>query len=335
MKRIVATAPNRIDLGGGTLDIPPLSQILAGSLTVNLAIAIPSEAEIAGSDGPFRFRSDDLDREVELEDLGAAEVEPGFELILEAVRALGPPGPVDVRTSCRAPRGSGLGASSALTICILGAMAHYLGRPRTMADLIRIAAAVEIRVLGVPTGQQDHHAAALGGALALHWWPSGIRVERLPLSTGFQARLEESILLSYTGAPHSSGETNWGVVRAAVDGKRRTRAALEDIREIAVKIRDAFLSEDVRRIGRLIGQDARCRKKLSADVVPTEIGRVMEEARLAGALGSRLSGAGGGGCLVTFVEPDQKADVQKVLSDGGFLPLRWSLSRTGMRIGVR
>ena len=67
-------------------------------------------------------------------------------------------------------------------------------------------------------------------------------------------------------------------------------------------------------------------------MVPTEIGRVMEEARTAGALGSRLSGAGGGGCLVTFVEPDHREDVRKVLSDAGFLPLRWSISRDGLTI---
>ena len=332
MSRVRVRAPNRIDLGGGTLDIPPLWQVLPGSLTVNLAITIETEVEIAATDGPYRLRSDDLDRRVELADLGAAPAESGFELVIEALRALPPDGPVEVRTNNRAPRGSGLGASSALSIALLAGLAHLGRRPRTLEQLVALAADMEVGVLGVPTGVQDHFAAALGGALAIHFERGGPRVERLPLPESLREELERSLLISYTGAPRDSGATNWAVVRAAVDGKKRVRTALESIREVSVGIRQAVLDGDVRQLGRLIGKDGAARKKLGADLVPPEIGRVMVEAKQAGALGSRLTGAGGGGCLITIVEAAQRDAVKGALASGGFLPLKWSVATTGLQI---
>lgn len=334
MTRVVASAPNRIDLAGGTLDIAPLSQILPGSLTVNLAISIESEAEVAERIGSTRITSDDLGQSTELEDLATAEPDVVFRLIVEAARALSPGRPLSIRTRNQAPKGSGLGASSALTLCLLGATAHLLGRLRTMEELIRLAASVEVGVLGVPTGTQDHYAAALGGALALHFLPTGVRAERLPIHPDFRDALEETILLSYTGAPHESGVTNWGVVRSAIDGRTRVRKGLEAIRSVATEMRAAFLARDIRRIGRLVAADGAERKKLSRGVVPGEIEKVIKEARRAGALGSRLSGAGGGGTLVSVVPPGKKQDVLGVLGDGGFAPLQWSIADRGLRIST-
>ena len=332
MTSVRARAPNRIDLGGGTLDIDPLGRILPGSLTVNLAISIGSEVEISETKGPTRITSDDLGRSIQLETLATAEPEPEFRLILAAVRALSPPGPLEIRTCNEAPRGSGLGASSALSLCLVGAMAHLLRRPRTLGELVRLSSSVEVGVLQAPTGTQDQYAAALGGALALHYLPGGIRVERLPLPQDFQDALEETILLSFTGAPHDSGAINWSVVRAAIDGPGRTRKGLEKIREIAREIREAFLNRDLRKVGRLVAADGAERRKLSRGVVPPEIDRVMKEARRAGALGSRLSGAGGGGTLITVVPPARKPEVLRCLGDAGFTPLSWSPSPRGLQV---
>lgn len=332
MSRVIVRAPNRIDLGGGTLDIAPLWQVLPGSLTVNLAIGIETEVEIEESFGPYRLRSDDLDRVLEMQDLSDELADPALRLVVEALRALPPDGPVKVRTESRAPKGSGLGASSALSIALLAGLAHLGRRPRTLEQLVRLATDVEVRVLGVPTGTQDHWAAALGGALAIHFDPGGTRVERLPLPAALVEELEASVMISYTGAPRESGSTNWGVVRAAIDGKKRTVSALQAIREISHRMRQALLDGDVPEIGRLVGKDAAERKKLTPGVVPPEIARVMTEAKRAGALGSRLTGAGGGGCIITFVDPARRDPVKQTLTAGGFLPLRWSVATTGLRI---
>jgi D-glycero-alpha-D-manno-heptose-7-phosphate kinase len=336
MSRVLARAPNRIDLAGGTLDIQPLYQILPGCLTVNLAISVESEAEVEALERgrPTTIHAEDLGRSTELADLAASDPEPDLRLIVEAARALSPPCPLSIRTHNHAPRGSGLGASSALTICLLGAIAHLFGRPRTIDDLVRLAASVEVGVLGVPTGTQDHYAAALGGALSLSFLPGGVGVERLPVPPDFRDALEETILLSYTGAPHDSGATNWGVVRSGIDGRPRVRAALEAIRDIAVQMREAFLDRDIRRIGKLVAADGAQRRKLERGVVPPEVDRVMKEARQAGAIGSRLSGAGGGGTLVTVVPPARKETVLRVYADSGFEPVTWSIATTGLKMGT-
>jgi D-glycero-alpha-D-manno-heptose-7-phosphate kinase len=157
MPRLVATTPTRIDLAGGTIDLYPLSAFLGGTTTVNMAIDVECRAELATrSDGRFVLRSEDAGAALEigsfreLEDFGGGSP---LDLCVEALRFWRPSTGLELTTRSRAPRGSGLGASSALLIAVLGALRKLEGRGGDFDDkLCDWAAAIEAKHLQVPTG---------------------------------------------------------------------------------------------------------------------------------------------------------------------------------------
>ena len=163
----------------------------------------------------------------------------------------------------------------------------------------------EAALLGVPTGNQDYLAAVHGGLSAYHHEPDGTRRERLPLAVG----LEQRLVLAYTGQPRHSGFSNWDMFRRFVDGERVTVSRMESIARIARELVDALRAGDLETTGRLIGEEGRLRYRLAPSVGTRALLAADRAARRAGALGVKVCGAGGGGCLVAFAREGRTAEV--------------------------
>ncbi|HEX6987835.1 MAG TPA: GHMP kinase, partial [Bacillota bacterium] len=151
--RVLATAPNRIDLAGGTLDLYPLYLLLDGGLTINAAVSIASRVEAwSRDDGRIVIRSQDTGTALEAEGYDDLPLEGPLALAARAARYWRPPGGCELLTANQAPRGSGLGASSALLVALCAALAALCGEPPARDRLVRVAADLEAQVIGVPTG---------------------------------------------------------------------------------------------------------------------------------------------------------------------------------------
>jgi D-glycero-alpha-D-manno-heptose-7-phosphate kinase len=328
MKSVRARAPVRIDLAGGTLDIWPLYLALGGVVTVNVALDLPVEAVVEPRDGPaLTLRSKDLDREVEYADLAALEAARAaascpLPLLSEAVHAVRPTGGFTLSTSAEPPAGSGLGTSSALLAATVGALLEACGRSRPARDLQPLAQDIETSLLQAPTGHQDYLPPLLGGCLAIHAGVGGLDVRPLPVDL---ARLAGRLRLAYTGEPHESGITNWGVVKGWLDRDPATREALAALREIAFRTERALLGGDLEAALSTLLEDGRERRRMAPGVTTPGIESLDQAVREAGALGTKICGAGGGGCvLVVLPEEAAGAAVDRILAAGPWqaLPVR-------------
>lgn len=318
---IIARTPNRIDLAGGTLDIYPLYVFLQGGYTLNAAIDLYSEVELEAlpHDG-FVLISEDLNEYLEIsrEDLfsGCAD-DSAFRLVIAALRHYQPVGGLKVTSRNQAPKGSGLGASSALLIALSGALNHYQSLYLDGEHLIRTAADLEAWVIDIPTGKQDYYAALYGGVQAIHFAAGGIKREPINLSTSFMEQLNAGLILSFTGQSHFSGTNNWNMTRRYIDNSGETRAALRSIKKTASALREALLAENIEWVYDLLNQEWENRKSLAEGVSNTQIESMIAAASLAGAKASKICGAGGGGCLVTFCDPADKMAVASALEATG------------------
>ena len=171
--RIVSSAPTRIDLAGGTIDIWPLYLFHDGALTLNAAISLRAHADIESRDShDLELRSIDTDRVVTAK--GHAELDPGGELPLLALlakhyRLEG----ATLTTRGESPAGAGIAGSSALVIACCGALARWTRRPTDPDHLLQVAMNVECQTIKVPTGVQDYRPALYGGIAAIE-----LRVQR-------------------------------------------------------------------------------------------------------------------------------------------------------------
>ncbi|MBI3077234.1 MAG: GHMP kinase, partial [Deltaproteobacteria bacterium] len=312
---IQAEAPNRVDLAGGTLDIYPLYLFEGGGLTVNLALSVYSRTTLRPRRGRgVLLRSEDLALTRRAPSAERLRLGGPLDLVARAVRWLRPAGGVEVVTSNEAPRGSGLGASSALLVTLCAALARLNGARLTPTALVDLCANLEAQSLGVPTGKQDYCAALHGGVNAIRFDVDGVRVERLALPPATRRALEHRLLLSYTGIPHASGATNWGLVKGYIDRQPATVRHLRAIKTIATAMREALLVGDLDRVGALLGEEWEHRRRLGPGVSTPQIDRMMAAARRAGALASKLCGAGGGGCMVTLARQGRRDAVAAALA---------------------
>ncbi|MFQ5845750.1 MAG: hypothetical protein ACE5JG_12260, partial [Planctomycetota bacterium] len=238
-----ASAPCRVDLAGGTLDVSPLPHLLeAPAVTVNVAMGLRAHATAeARSDGVITVRSEDLGESVELP--AAALSHDRLPLATRLIEWFGPGDGLTLTLRSEVPRGSGLGGSSALAAAIAGCLTRLRGGTPDRPRLITVLQRIEMKILRTPAGYQDYVPALFGGAHAITATPAGLELERMEEA---ETWLAGRLLLADTGAPHHSGLTNWEVVRRFVEGDAAARDALEGVARVAAQMRNAVRERDLR-----------------------------------------------------------------------------------------
>jgi D-glycero-alpha-D-manno-heptose-7-phosphate kinase len=335
-----ATAPVRLDLAGGTLDIWPVYLALPPPvLTVNAALGLPAEARVEPRSRGLRLAGAVEGREVSEEHAGRAALAEALArgasrlpLLGQAVLAVEGAEALSLSTRAESPVGAGLGGSSALLVAILGALRAAVGAPDDGEALLRLAQGVETAVLKTPTGYQDYHPPLRGGCLVLEGGVEGVRATRLPVDL---AALAARCRLVYTGAPHVSGLTNWGVVRAFFDGEAGTRAALEAIRVRAAEVADALRGGDLDAALAAAVEEGSVRRRMAPGVTTPAIEALDQAVRRAGALGTKICGAGGGGSVLVVLGPRSDAQaVDRAIDEAHLARLPLVLPEGGLRVEV-
>ncbi len=332
--RIESKAPTRIDLAGGTLDIWPLYLFHEGALTVNCAITRYASCVIeAASEKSQRIvlASRDTRRQESFPSLEALHGAKRYKLPLLAhlVRVFRPSCGFTLTTDSQAPAGAGIGGSSAMAVAICAALDRLTGAGLRREDWIHISRDVEAIVIRVPTGTQDHYPPAFGGAAAIILAPGGERREELGCNLD---ELERRLVLCYTGKPRQSGINNWEVFMRHINGDRRVAQNLEKIAGIARLVRSALERNQWSELGRLVCEEWDFRRRNLRTISTPVIDRIIAAARRQGALGGKVCGAGGGGCLTLVIEPDARSKVEAAVAAAGGTLLPLQIDRGGVRV---
>lgn len=331
-----ASAPTRIDLAGGTLDIWPLYLFHEGAGTINAAISLRARARLESrTDGVRSFRSVDTGRSVDVPrgaDLrNAGELRLLTLLAHWALRrasdcALDRDG-FTLTTDCASPAGAGIAGSSALAVAAGAVLTRATGLPIEGEALLEAVKNVECQTIAVPTGLQDYRPALYGGIAAIELDVDAPRRVALPVDA---AALESRLVLCYTGEPRNSGTNNWEITRRHLDGDRFIFDCFERIRDTAVAMRDALARGDWPAVSAAVEQEWANRTRLAPGVTTPVIDTLMARARQAGATAAKVCGAGGGGCLFCVTPPDRREAVAAALESAGARLLPFSIETEGL-----
>jgi len=330
-RAIAASAPTRIDLAGGTLDIWPLSLLVPGAITVNLAIELRARARVsARKDRRVTIHSKDRGLEVMRRlPLDPREADGPLSFLVRLVAAFQPQEGLSLLVEAGAPAGAGLGGSSALGIAVGAALNRFVGAGLGRDALLRRVMNVEAAEIATPTGNQDYLAALHGGLAAYHHGFDGTVREAIAVPPGLESRL----VLAYTGEPRGSGASNWDMFRRAIEKERPTVAGMRSVASVARELRAALREGDLDAAGKILGEEGRLRYRLAPSVATPALLRAGEAARRAGAAGVKVCGAGGGGCLVAFARAGRAAEVARALSAAGAEVLPLQIARRGLVFG--
>ena len=329
---IQSKAPCRVDLAGGTLDIWPLYLFHQPSLTLNFAVNLYATCRLEERrHASISITSLDQKCTETFRSLADLASRSRYRLTLPAllVKFFQPPRGLHLEVDCQAPRGAGIAGSSTLNIAICAALNRFTGRDYTLEKLREIAQNVEAQVIRVPTGCQDYYPAMYGSVNAIHLTPAGLVREPLDVNVD---ELQQRVVLVYTGEPRESGINNWQVMKKHIDGDRKVHRNFQQIAGIAVEMRRALEEGRWEQVGKLLAREWANRRRNHPNITTPGIDRLVKAATRRGAVAAKACGAGGGGCVLLFVNQGAKAAVeQEVKRQGGqVLPIR--VAPTGVEV---
>lgn len=315
-----ARAPLRLGLGGGGTDVSPYCDQFGG-LILNATIskyAYASAQHIAA--GRIRFVAADTGATVECE--AAPYLEPDGQLDLHKgvyntiVRRFnaGQAFPIQLTTSCDAPPGSGLGSSSTLVVAMLQALSEFRSVPLGEYDLAHLAYEVERVELGLSGGKQDQYAAAFGGFNFMEFYQDDrVIVNPLRVKNWVVSELEASTVLFFTGVSRESAAIIDEQRKNVQTGNQDAIEAMHRIRDEAVAMKEFVLKGDLKGFASAMQKGWEAKKRMAHNITNADIDDIADCGIRAGAYACKVSGAGGGGFMIFFMDPVRRPAVISAL----------------------
>lgn len=331
---IIVRAPTRISFGGGGTDLAAYYERFGG-LVVSAAISrycyaqVSESSTVAGS-----VTSADYQQRFHWEPDHLPAVDAPLALPKAALREFAMRGTLQsaatLALASDVPPGSGLGSSSAMAVALLQALSTRYEGSLNSADVAARACTLEIERLGMPIGKQDQYASAFGGLNVIEISSGGVRVTPLRISLTTRSALEARLLLFWTNRAHDSTAILRGQ-RSDTETRADVLASLHDIKAIAHAMRITLEAGRLDAFGRLLDDAWQTKRQLSAAISSDAIDEWYAEARRAGALGGKITGAGGGGFLLLYAPLERHGAVRGAMRKAGLAELPFTFDLDGSR----
>jgi D-glycero-alpha-D-manno-heptose-7-phosphate kinase len=314
---IRARAPLRISFCGGGTDVPPYCDE-RGGVVLSATINRYATATVVPGGKTFTVRSIDYDQSVSygLDDPfvydGQLDLAKGVIDHFRRERALVDGFEVTLHND--APPGSGLGSSSAITVALVSAIMELLRLPTDDYGVADLAYRIERHEVGIKGGKQDQYATTFGGFNLIEFHPGGmVLVIPLRLRADTVWELEHSLVFAYVGGGHVSDQIIETQVRNYEQRRTDTIHAMDRLKFLTQDMKRALLVGDLREFGELLNLAWESKRQMAKAITNSRIDDLYEAALEAGALGGKMSGAGGGGFMMFVCDPLRRYAVQEAL----------------------
>ncbi len=321
---LITRTPLRITLGGGGTDLPSYYERHPGfviSAAIDKYIYIGMNRTFTND---YFLKYSALERVSE-----ASEIEhPIIRTVLEQ-HAVGPA--IEVVSLADIPAGTGLGSSGAFTVGLLRAVYAWNEQPVTAGELAEEACRVEIELLGRPVGKQDQYIAAFGGLTCFEFEThGGVRVSPLNVPGTTLQELEQRLVMFFTGSLRRADDLLEDQRRRTEAGDEAMLEGLREVERLGGLTHDALVAGDVDRFGGLMHEHWLAKRERSKGVSNPDVDRWYELGVANGAVGGKLTGAGGGGFLL-FLAEDADA-LRRALGAEGLTEVEFRFEPEGSRV---
>ncbi|QCP50771.1 dehydrogenase [Trinickia violacea] len=313
-------APLRLGLAGGGTDVSPYTERFGGHV-LNVTIDKYAYATIEQrEDGLVEFVAADTGRvwsgkaQPVLERVSGLDLHAGVYNRIVKDFNHGQPISVTVTTHSEAPPGSGLGSSSTMVVALVHAFSELMSLPLGEYEVAHLAYEIERVDLGMAGGKQDQYAAAFGGLNFMEFYGDRVIVNPLRLKANVKAELESSLVLFYTGVSRESAKIIEQQSSGVSGNVQKSIDALHHVKEEATAMKEAVLKFDIEALAASMRAGWESKKKTADAISNSSIDEIYDAAIRAGALAGKVSGAGGGGFMMFFVDPARRPNVMRELA---------------------
>ena len=312
---LIVRSPVRISFGGGGTDLPAYYEQFGGSV---LSVAINKyfyTVLSARSDGRIQVISSDLRVFETWHNIATVNLSgSSLEIPLAVLKEMNCDVAVDLFLASEIPPGTGLGSSASVCVNILKTLGTYLQQPISKYDLAERSFHIARHLLGKHVGKQDEYAAAFGGLNFISFHPDGSTlVEPIDLNSSVLTELQRNLMLFFTGSAHHS----WSILQEQESSARNQTGgaieALHEVKALGIRMRSALQQGDLRELGALLHEGWQAKRRISTKISTPRIDELYGLAREHGAVGGKITGAGGGGFLLLYCEPELQSAVREAM----------------------
>jgi len=314
---IISRTPLRISFVGGGTDLAAFYQHEAGavvSTAINKYVYITVNKKFDRKIRASYSVTEIVDSIDELK----------HELIRESLRLVGLDGGIEVTSISDIPSaGTGLGSSSSYTVGLLKALYAFRAQYVNAERLAQEACRIEIDICGKPIGKQDQYIAAYGGMRYLQFNPDHtVLLDPVICTRETKQKLQERLLLFYTGITRSSDDI-LSEQKRNTEENESLRQILSAMAHLARELHVTLAIGDLDRFGEILHEGWLAKKQLATTITNPMIDQWYERARAHGAIGGKITGAGGGGFLMFYAPVERHGDIIRALSDLRPIPFRF------------
>ncbi|MBN2591422.1 MAG: hypothetical protein JXA96_16270 [Sedimentisphaerales bacterium] len=219
------------------------------------------------------------------------------------------------------PARSGMGSSSSFTVGLLHALYAYMGIMPSKKQLAKESIHIEQNMIKEAVGSQDQVCAAYGGLNLINFSTNGqFDVQPVTLSSNRMEELDSHLMLFYTGIKRTASN----IVKGYEDVFNEKNELLKQMQEMVDQGVEILKSNsDICKFGELLHKSWSLKRNLSSNITNHEVDNLYNKAQKAGAIGGKITGAGGGGFLLLFVPPEKQEHVREALSENIHVPFRF------------
>jgi len=323
---IITRTPFRFTLGGGGTDLPAYYSKHGGFIfaaAINKYMFISLNRPIVDCLVRVKYsKSETVNHRDELQ----------HDIAKEAMRMTGIERSLEIVSMADVPAGTGLGSSSSYAVGLLSGLHAMKKEAVAMQELAEEACDLEINRLGKPIGKQDQYMAAFGGLQVLEIDKEGtVKVRSAQIEDSTLEELNQNLLMFYTNTSHSATRILSEQSQGAREDKKNVIESLHVIKEIGYKVLEAAESGNITDIGLLFDKHWKFKKNMSAVISNSRLDEVYEYALQNGALGGKITGAGGGGFFVFYVEKDH-AKFREAMKRSNLLEMKYRFEGYGSTV---
>lgn len=333
---IRSKAPLRIGLAGGGSDVAPYSDLHGGAIlnaTINL-FAYASIEPTTDDKITFELADKKIQKSFDLQ----RSLPTAHDFILHAGiynRLMKDynlePLSFKLTTYVDAPPGSGLGTSSTLVVCILGAFVEWLKLPLGEYDIARLAYEIERIDLNMAGGKQDQYSATFGGVNFMEFYKDDkVIVNPLRIRENYLNELSNNLVLYYTATSRLSANIIAAQQRNVISGNERSIEAMHQMKKQAIMMKEALLRGNLDEIGEILNYGWHFKKQMAAEITNPLLEELYQAARDNGATGGKISGAGGGGFMFFYCPANSRYRVSEALEQFGGKVQRFDFAASGL-----
>ncbi len=329
---LIGLTPVRLSFAGGGTDLPEFYEKFGGNVIATTINQFTYTIIHPRFDKSFQTFSPDFQKHYTASKYSKIEIQDGTEIASSVIKYMKFKTGINVILCSDVPAGSGLGSSSSLAVNLVNVISFLKREKLSKRQIAEKAFDIGRKILHWPIGKQDEYISAFGGFNYVKFAKNQVTVKPIQLSNSISNELQNNLLLFREGNTRNSSTILTKQIQMIKEKNIDTINSLLTVKELALTMYDSLKQSDITKFGELLHQGWIAKKKFARNVSNSRIDKIYSFALKNGAIGGKITGAGGGGHMLFYCEKPKQENLEKKLQTLGLERVIFSFSNNGPKI---